>query len=154
MHIPATPNLLECSKPEVSEIQAVSSSILRREILLLRGTWLASNDEATLACGDVPARPSLYATKSGAKRVFSGADVIIPVGAHDIYDRDELLSALVKLIATNLDVARWITRIDDDHDCANVAYLDVKALRQGLLPAAAAAGRCGGAGRALQVRGA
>ena len=129
MHIPATPNLLECSKPEVSEIQAVSSSILRREILLLRGTWLASNDEATLACGDVPARPSLYATKSGAKRVFSGADVIIPVGAHDIYDRDELLSALVKLIATNLDVARWITRIDDDHDCANVAYLDVKALR-------------------------
>ena len=31
MHIPATPNLLECSKPEVSEIQAVSSSILRRE---------------------------------------------------------------------------------------------------------------------------
>ena len=115
---------------------------------------VGSNDEATLACGDVPARPSLYATKSGAKRVFSGADVIIPVGAHDIYDRDELLSALVKLIATNLDVARWITRIDDDHDCANVAYLDVKALRQGLLPAAAAAGRRGGAGRALQVRGA
>ena len=72
---------------------------------------------------------SLYATKSGAKRVFSGADVNIPVGAHDVYDRDELLSALVKLIATNLDVARWIIRIDDDHDCANVAYLDVKALR-------------------------
>lgn len=72
---------------------------------------------------------SLYSTKSGAKRIFSAADVNIPVGAHDVYDQDELLSALVKLVATNLDVARWLVRVDDDRDGTSVGFLDVKNLR-------------------------
>jgi hypothetical protein len=78
--------------------------------------------------GPPPDASALYSTKSGAKRLFSAADVNIPVGAHDIYDVDELVATLVKLICTNLDVSRWIIRVDDDTDGRGVALLDVDLL--------------------------
>ncbi|KAH9084803.1 hypothetical protein Ae201684P_002042 [Aphanomyces euteiches] len=53
----------------------------------------------------------LYATRSGAKRLFMAADVNIPIGAHDIYDDDELIQSLSKLIAANLDQAEWLIKV-------------------------------------------
>ena len=53
-----------------------------------------------------------YATKSGAKRIFSAAEVNIPPGAHDIYEESEALATLAKLIASSIDMKRWIFKID------------------------------------------
>ena len=49
----------------------------------------------------------------------------MPPGAHDIYDEMELVSALGKLIVANIDVARWIVKIDDEHSGRGIAYVDV-----------------------------
>ena len=72
---------------------------------------------------------SLFNTRSGAKRVFMAADVSVAVGAHDIYDEEDFVIALTKLIASNLDVARWCFKIDTDYNNVGTAYFDVKGLK-------------------------
>ena len=74
--------------------------------------------------GPDPQTASLYASKSGSKRIFASAGVNVPPGAHDIYDELELITALGKLICANIDVARWIVKIDDEHGGRGIAYLD------------------------------
>eukprot|EP00948_MAST-09A_sp_MAST-9A-sp1_P004114 g4114.t1 len=66
--------------------------------------------------------------KSGAKSIFAEAEVNIPPGAHDIYSEREAYETLTKLIASSLDVNRWILRIDDEFDGRGTAYFDVKDL--------------------------
>ena len=72
---------------------------------------------------------NLYSTRGGAKRAFISADVSVPVGAHDIYDEEDFVIALTKLIASNLDVGRWMFRIDADYNNVGCAYFDVSHLR-------------------------
>jgi len=72
---------------------------------------------------------NLYSTRGGAKRTFMAADVSVPVGAHDIYDEEDFVIALTKLIASNLDVSRWMFRIDADYNNVGSAYFDVAHLR-------------------------
>jgi hypothetical protein len=36
-----------------------------------------------------PEKSSVFATKSGAKRIFQQCDIPIPVSAYDIYDKKE-----------------------------------------------------------------
>ena len=75
----------------------------------------------------------------------------VPVGAHDIYDEEDFVIALTKvreregakfdwrvlnlrargccqLIASHLEVRRWLLKIDADFANMGVAYLDVAAL--------------------------
>ena len=40
--------------------------------------------------------------RSGGKRVFMESDVSVGVGAHDIYDEDDFVVALTKLIASQV----------------------------------------------------
>ncbi|KAH9129751.1 hypothetical protein LEN26_005395 [Aphanomyces euteiches] len=70
----------------------------------------------------------LYATRSGAKRLFMAADVNIPIGAHDIYDDDELIQSLSKLIAANLDQAEWLIKIDADPAGTGIATFNAHAM--------------------------
>eukprot|EP00520_Triparma_pacifica_P000276 CAMPEP_0118660132 /NCGR_PEP_ID=MMETSP0785-20121206/15500_1 /TAXON_ID=91992 /ORGANISM="Bolidomonas pacifica, Strain CCMP 1866" /LENGTH=999 /DNA_ID=CAMNT_0006553319 /DNA_START=29 /DNA_END=3024 /DNA_ORIENTATION=+ len=72
---------------------------------------------------------NLYSTRGGAKRAFISADVSVPVGAHDIYDEEDFVIALTKLIASNLDVSRWMFRIDADYNNVGCAYFDVEHLK-------------------------
>lgn len=71
----------------------------------------------------------LLSTRSGAKRAFMNADVSVPVGAHDIYDEEDFIIALTKLIASNLDVSRWLMKMDVDFNGAGTAYFDVAHMR-------------------------
>jgi hypothetical protein len=77
-----------------------------------------------LMCAD-PLVGASFGTLSGAKTIFTHADVNIPVGAHDIFDEDDLIVALAKLIAVHLDVQRWTIRADDDFENRSSAYLEV-----------------------------
>ena len=48
-----------------------------------------------------PAAAQLYMSHSGAKRTFDAARVNVAIGAHDIYDQEDLIIALTK-------VGRWV----------------------------------------------
>jgi hypothetical protein len=71
----------------------------------------------------------LYATRSGSKRLFMESDVSVGVGAHDIYDEEDFIVALTKLIASNLDVERWMFKIDVDYGNVGSGYFDVDRLK-------------------------
>ena len=47
-------------------------------------------------------------SKSLSKQLFTDAHINIPVGAHDIHTEDDISIALARLIASNLDVNRWL----------------------------------------------
>ena len=70
-----------------------------------------------------------YSTRSGAKRAFMASDVSVAVGAHDIYDEEDFVVATCKLISSNLDVKRWMFRIDVDYNNVGSAYFDVRHLK-------------------------
>ncbi|KDO28304.1 hypothetical protein SPRG_06354 [Saprolegnia parasitica CBS 223.65] len=75
-----------------------------------------------------PDRALLYGTRSGAKRLFTQADVNIPYGAHDIYDEDELILSLAKLTAANLHQGMWLIKLDADPSDTGLAAIDMHAL--------------------------
>ena len=72
----------------------------------------------------------MYGSKSGSKRLFALADMNTAPGAHDLYEEEEIHSALAKLIAAYIDVPRWIFKIDDEFGGRGHAYFDVKYLKQ------------------------
>ena len=74
---------------------------------------LSINLTVPILCGE-PQKINLYSTKSGCKRIFQQADVPTPISAFDIYDEQEFLMSLAKLIAHNLYVGKWIFKIDDE----------------------------------------
>ena len=53
------------------------------------------------------------------------AGVNVPIGAHDIYNEEQLALALTKLIVGNLNVDRWLIKLDCDYQDISTAYLDV-----------------------------
>ncbi|TYZ67888.1 hypothetical protein PybrP1_010134 [[Pythium] brassicae (nom. inval.)] len=67
-------------------------------------------------------------TKSGGKRFFMRADVNVPTGTYDIYDEDELVFALAKLIVSHVEQSVWLLKIDYDPFGTGTAVLDVSGL--------------------------
>lgn len=67
----------------------------------------------------------LYSTKSGSKRIFQNADVKIPYGEFDIYNKQQLHECLAQEITEHLDVQRWLFKLDDECDGRGIAYIDV-----------------------------
>lgn len=64
-------------------------------------------------------------SRSAAKRIFMDSSVNIPVGAHDIFSFEDALIALSRLITSNMDVKRWLFRLNGDFNCSSTAYLDI-----------------------------
>ncbi|RQM21006.1 hypothetical protein B5M09_000173 [Aphanomyces astaci] len=76
-----------------------------------------------------PDKALLYGTRSGGKRIFMAADVNIPMGAHDIYDEDELIQSLSKLIAADVDQNEWLVKIDADQSDTGIASINVQQMQ-------------------------
>lgn len=55
-----------------------------------------------------------FSSKSGARRIFTEADINIPTGETDIYTQDDLVSALARLAAAHPSVQQWIVKLDDE----------------------------------------
>ncbi len=81
-----------------------------------------------ILCGE-PEKVNLYSTKSGAKRIFQQADVPTPISAYDIYDKNEFLSSLARLVAHNLFVNTWIFKIDDEVNGRGHASINVETMK-------------------------
>ncbi|XP_074650955.1 IQ domain-containing protein H-like isoform X2 [Tubulanus polymorphus] len=67
----------------------------------------------------------LYSTKSGSKRIFSSAGVTMPPGEYDIYSLPQLQECLAQLVTENLNVQRWLMKLDCEFDGRGIAYIDV-----------------------------
>ncbi|RMB94214.1 hypothetical protein DUI87_29020 [Hirundo rustica rustica] len=75
--------------------------------------------------GSEPAVAQLYGTKSGSKRIFASAGVPTPPGEWDIHSSEQLLRALSQLVLDNLEVRRWLFKVDDERGGDGTAFCDV-----------------------------
>ena len=94
-------------------------------------SWPSKRLAVALSAPLLSADPSvalLLQTQSGQKRVFAAADVSAPIGAHDVYDEEDLMVALTKLIACNLHVRRWHIKVDVCRGNRGLAVLDTASL--------------------------
>ncbi|NXX10228.1 IQCH protein, partial [Podargus strigoides] len=75
--------------------------------------------------GSVPEVAQLYRTKSGSKQIFASACVPTPPGESDIYKDEQMIGALSQLIVDNMEVRRWLFKVNDEWGGNGTAYCDV-----------------------------
>ncbi|XP_063336452.1 IQ motif-containing protein H [Pelmatolapia mariae] len=86
---------------------------------------LAVADELGLPIlGPEPAIAQHYSTKSGGRRIFVGAEIDVPPGQGDIYSLNQLHETLAELMTQNIDVQRWLFKIDSEDGGRGTAYCD------------------------------
>lgn len=111
-----------CLKRIIQIVKSRPATILSSEV-----GWQYKRLAVALRAPLLSAEPSVAAlleTQSGMKRVFTAADVSAPIGAHDVFDEEDLMVSLTKLIASNLDVRRWHIKVDVCRNNRGLAILD------------------------------
>ena len=111
-------------------LKRIKNLIKGRQAYIVPGT--PSTDDIKLSiqlavpilCGET-SKQNLYSTKSGSKKIFQLADVPTPISAIDVYDEQEFMLSLAKLISNNLYVNTWIFKIDDEFNGRGHAYLNI-----------------------------
>ncbi|CAL8356373.1 unnamed protein product [Lota lota] len=87
---------------------------------------LAVADELGVAIlGPEPAVAQRYGTKSEGRRIFTGAEVAVPPGHGDIHFLPQLHETLARLMMHNMEVQRWIFKMDAEFGGRGTAYCDV-----------------------------
>jgi hypothetical protein len=111
-------------------LQRIKSMIKGKQAYIVPGN--VSTDDIKLSIrlaipimSGEPQKQHLYSSKSGAKKVFQLADVPTAISSVDIYDEQEFLLSLAKLIANNLYVHTWLFKIDDEFNGRGHAYLNI-----------------------------
>uniref|UniRef100_A0A8C4XFM6 IQ motif containing H n=1 Tax=Erpetoichthys calabaricus TaxID=27687 RepID=A0A8C4XFM6_ERPCA len=79
--------------------------------------------------GSAPQVAQLYGSKSGSKRLFSGAGVPVPPGAYCIYNQQQMYEVLAQLVTSNLEVKCWLFKMDNECGGWGTAYCDVTLMK-------------------------
>eukprot|EP00904_Undaria_pinnatifida_P000730 jgi/Undpi1/10658/HiC_scaffold_29.g13107.m1 len=126
--------------PSAAQLAAITIQAAARRFLERSGFLLLKRKRSAVFALQCLARgrSSRRLTQSGMKRVFAAADVSAPIGAHDVYDEEDLMIALTKLIAGHLDVQRWHIKVDvgtifnlvDNLTCGMIGVLVIAESRQ------------------------
>eukprot|EP00466_Bigelowiella_natans_P016617 jgi/Bigna1/53430/estExt_Genewise1Plus.C_190183 len=77
-----------------------------------------------------PDMNALLGSKSAARGIFSEAKVPIMHGVGGIYDEKEFFKYFSKLVVENLDVKRWIFKIDHERGGRGIAFIDMMSLQE------------------------
>ena len=78
--------------------------------------------------GPDPSVAETISSRSYVKRVLMDASVNMPLGAHDIHTYEDLIISLTRLIACNLDITRWIIKLNYDFNNESYLLFDTKRL--------------------------
>ncbi|XP_057308463.1 IQ domain-containing protein H-like isoform X1 [Hydractinia symbiolongicarpus] len=75
--------------------------------------------------GTEPDLVQLYSMKSGVRRIFESAGVTCAPGEYDVYSMQQIYETLARLVTENLNVTRWLFKMDNQVDGRGTAYCDV-----------------------------
>ncbi|XP_070686599.1 IQ motif-containing protein H [Pempheris klunzingeri] len=71
-----------------------------------------------------PAIAQFHSTKSGGRRIFIGAGVGVPPSQGDIFSLNQLHETLAEIMPQNIDVQRWLFKMDSEHGGRGTAFCD------------------------------
>ncbi|XP_009080916.1 PREDICTED: IQ domain-containing protein H [Acanthisitta chloris] len=111
-------------------IQRIQALIQGRDAYMVGG--VPHQDELAVAdmlqvpiLGSGPEVAQQCSTKSGSKRIFASAGVPTPPGESDIHSQEQMVRALSRLILDNMEVQRWLFKVNDESGGNGTAYCDV-----------------------------
>lgn len=127
-HLPLA-QVLWCSTVALHRVKQQVKKIRNCTIVTGNVTWLERRIANILNVPVLSSEPVVaesVKSRSYAKKVFMESNVNIPIGAHDIFSQEDLYIALSRLVASNLDVNRWLIRLNFDYNGEATVILDVK----------------------------
>ena len=129
-HIPISLVLL-CSFQALRRIKTYMSQFSDAVIVCSSFSWAEKRLSHHLnvpLLGPDPTVASTITTRSSVRQIFRDAGADVPIGAQDIYTSANFLVALSTFIVSNLEIKKWIFRLNNDLNNEQCAYLNVASL--------------------------
>ena len=134
-HVPLPQMLWYCSAT-LRKIQSIIRGYSNTMIIPGAVTWVEkriSNFLNVPLLGPEPEVAEKLYSKSVCKQLFVDSNVNFGIGAHDLTSEEDLIICLSKLMASNLEVDRWLLRLNCDE--ANETLAVIQSVKVSVVPA-------------------